>query len=394
MQDAIDAAALEILPRHGVDGLALTKVAEAAGLSNGPLYGRYDSSEDIALDLWDRFLREHFERLVTELAAWVADPSAAMSSSLHAELTAPSTATIAAVEIIAVARRFPLLADSVREQIERLLTRLRTDHPEFPETILAPAISVPIGITMYRGLLPSSSVDWPRALDSVRGATNDMKVRSGVTLDAPAIELTIPTASTGDATLDAFVDAVMSVVSRVGYERTTAHRIARAAGHSFSTAYAHASSKDELMRMAISLMIAQIISTGDVVFLELTGDDYVRSVVALQRGLTADSNRGLRQLRVESLLAAAHDETLGAALRASLTAALEGVSTVFDATLGSLDDAITTWHLSRAVGMGLVTASLAAPRLADLDWTPFARVAQHVIDEKVFTLVPGRAGSR
>ena len=393
VQEAIDAAVLRILPLHGVDGLALTKVAEAAGLSNGPLYGRYDSSEDIALDLWDRLLRAHFVQLTTALANWLTDPDASMPTDLVTELESPSPETIAAVEIIAVARRFPLLADSVRDEIERVLETLCAEHPKFPDTILLPAISALVGITMYRGMLPSALVDWPRALGFVRDAANAPDVRAGTRLDAVPVELSIPTATTGDENLDAFVDAVMTVVSRVGFERTTAHRIARAAGHSFSTAYSHAGSKDELMRMAIGAMIAQIINTGDVIFMDLSGEDYVRAVVSLQRGLTADSNRALRQLRVESLLAAAHDEHLGDALRAILSDALGRVSTVFEGSRTAIDDAITTWHLSRAAGMGLVTVSLAAPRLADLDWTPFARVAQHVIERTVFSLVPGRPGA-
>ncbi len=58
VQEAITASALELLAAFGVDGLALTKIAAHAGMSNGPLYGRYDSAEDVALELWEEKLRD------------------------------------------------------------------------------------------------------------------------------------------------------------------------------------------------------------------------------------------------------------------------------------------------------------------------------------------------
>ena len=395
VQTAIDAAALDLLCTHGLDGLALTKVAELASLSNGPLYGRYDSPEDIALDLWERCAREHFTTAVIEFADWLTTTGSDAPELGTRELEQPSPLTIAAVEIVAVARRFPLLADTVRTDLEALLTALARRRPELPTTLTTTALTVTIGRVMLRGLLPDEHTDWSRGAGFLRDVITDASKRTGPSYAPDPLALTMPSAASGDERLDVFIDAVASVVSRVGYERATAQRIARAAGQSFSSAYAHADSKDALMRAAISATIEQLIATGDVAFADLGGEDYLRAVVALERGLCSDTNRAIRTLRVETFLAALHHPELGEVLRASLTGALEFISSLFDPSLGSVADARAVWHVSRCVGIGTVTLSLAVPGLVDLDWTPFARLAQLVMEETVFGLIPaGTIGNR
>ena len=124
VQEAITASALELLAANGVDGLALTKIAAHAGMSNGPLYGRYDSAEDVALELWDSVLSNHFKKLILAFDEFSSSLGAEPSEWLLNELTKPSALTSGAVEIVAAARRFPLLVDTVRTDIESLFMAL------------------------------------------------------------------------------------------------------------------------------------------------------------------------------------------------------------------------------------------------------------------------------
>ena len=73
-------AALREVDAVGVDGLGMTSVARRAGLTTGALYGRYESSGEVAAALWTTVVRErHFALLDTAVAALVDDgPSAAV----------------------------------------------------------------------------------------------------------------------------------------------------------------------------------------------------------------------------------------------------------------------------------------------------------------------------
>jgi AcrR family transcriptional regulator len=183
----------------------------------------------------------------------------------------------------------------------------------------------------------------------------------------------MPAPDTGDVGLDEFVSAVMEVVARVGFEKTTAHRVARAAGHSFSSAYTHVGTKDELMHMAIGQMMAQIWQTGTASFLELGPEEYKKAIIALQNGLVAESNRPIRQLRTETTVAMRHHTDLAAAGRKRTAASLAIVSDAVEKAYPAA--AAAFWYLTAASGIGTVSLSLLTDSFRNLDWTPVAAVA-------------------
>jgi len=135
VQEAITASALALLAANGVDGLALTKIAAHAGMSNGPLYGRYDSAEDVALELWESTLSDHYRKLILAFDEFASSPDAEPSEWLLSELTKPSTLTAAAVEVVAVARRLPLLADTIRSDIDSLFAKICENSPFLPPAL-------------------------------------------------------------------------------------------------------------------------------------------------------------------------------------------------------------------------------------------------------------------
>lgn len=392
IQARIDTAAMELLVSSGVDGLALTKIAAAAGMSNGPLYGRYDSGEDIALELWEGGICAHGARLTSEIADFLFGSDGEMSQWLVDELTEPSPQTIGHAEIVAVARRMPLLSESVRDELDARFRRLAEAYPDPPISLRSIAATFPIGFAMHRDLLPGGARRWVDALTVCRRFVTDRSIWDLPDRDVDPLTLEMPTPETGDPILDEFVDAVMRVVSKVGYERTTAHRVARAAGHSFSSAYSHVGSKDELMVFAIGATIAQTVTIGDVSFLHLQGEAYVDRVCALWRALVSDDCRSLRQLRVETFLAAAHHSELGEQLRASFDRSIEFLPELLGGVgdPGLVDHVMVFWHLTRAVGLGQVAVSLDSPVLRDINWSPIATGAMRLANEVLYDRLPDR----
>ncbi len=376
VQEAITASALELLAANGVDGLALTKIAAHAGMSNGPLYGRYDSAEDVALELWDEKLRDHFRRLILEFDTFASSKDLEPSEWLLQELDAPSALTAAAIEIVCVARRFPLLVDSVRDEVDSLFQHICAEHPDIPPAICSLRLTVPTGCIVTSRSVPKSRPPWKAILLRFRESALDPANLNQQGLSASPVSLSIPAPDTGDVGLDEFVSAVMEVVARVGFEKTTAHRVARAAGHSFSSAYTHVGTKDELMHMAIGQMMTQIWQTGTASFLELSPEGYKNAILALQFGLLAESNRAIRQLRTETTVAMRHHTDLAAAGRKRTAASLAIVlDAVEKADPTATEDAAAFWYLTAANGIGTVSLSLLTDAFRNIDWTPLAALA-------------------
>ena len=376
VQEAITASALELLAANGVDGLALTKIAAHAGMSNGPLYGRYDSAEDVALELWDEKLRDHFRRLILEFDTFASSNDSEPSEWLLQELETPSALTEAAIEVVCVARRFPLLVDSVRDEVDSLFQHVCAEHPDIPPAICSLRLTVPTGCIVTSRSVPKSRPPWKAILLRFRDSALDPANLNQQGLTASPVSLSIPAPDTGDIGLDEFVSAVMEVVARVGFEKTTAHRVARAAGHSFSSAYTHVGTKDELMHMAIGQMMTQIWQTGTASFLELSPEGYKNAILALQFGLLAESNRPIRQLRTETTVAMRHHTDLAAAGRKRTAASLAIVlDAVEKADPAATEGAAAFWYLTAANGIGTVSLSLLTDSFRNIDWTPLAALA-------------------
>jgi len=386
VQTAITNSALELLATNGVDGLALTKIAANAGMSNGPLYGRYDSAEDVALELWDEKLRDHYALLIREFNEFASSPTAEPSEWLINELTRPSELTCGAIEVVAVARRFPLLVDSVRSDIEGLFRELCETNGLLPKALVTVRMTIPTGCVLTSRMVPKSRPPWRDILLRIRDASLDPTTWFE-DLDSPSpTPLVMPTPSTGDAGLDEFVSAVMAVVAKVGFEKTTAHRVARAAGHSFSSAYTHVGTKDELMHTAIAQMIEQIWRTGTTAFVSLDDDSYIRSAFALQRGLVAPENRQLRQLRVETVIATRHHPDLASVSQLRITEALSWIRKIFGTKDSAVIESPTSfWYLTNAHGIGMVSLSLLTDCFSEINWAPIGAISNRIASETTLT---------
>lgn len=378
----ISAAAFELLASNGVDGLALTKVAAAAGLSTGPLYNRYDSGEDIALELWEESIRDHGARMIGDLATYLFSPEGELSEFLDEELLEFSSATIAYSEMMAVARRFPLLIDPLRDELERQIGILADSAPNLPMSIAAVPISLLLGLPAVRDVHPPCRIRWRDVLAIAKSIIAERE-----TWDLPARASQIPTYEpvrprTGDETLDVFVAAVMDVVSKVGYERTSAHRVARSAGRSFSSAYSHIGSKHELMIYALTATIEQTMTVGGADYLVESRDGYIDRMSSMWNLLVTDQARSVRHLRIETVLAANHHPDLREAMRSKIARDLAELPIRLGRDLDDdkIDRANTLWCMIRALGTGQIVIINTTPILNDINWTSYSAAGRRLVE--------------
>lgn len=79
-------AAGQLFLAHGIEGVSLDAVADAAGFSKGAVYANFTGKEDLLLAVW----REHFAAKRMRLADSVAsaDEAAAVLGAIHATMTA------------------------------------------------------------------------------------------------------------------------------------------------------------------------------------------------------------------------------------------------------------------------------------------------------------------
>jgi AcrR family transcriptional regulator len=68
MRDGIYEAAVEVLGRHGLDGLTMDRVAEAAGIAKGSLYNYFRGKEELVALVFEKTV-EPARQAVTEILA-------------------------------------------------------------------------------------------------------------------------------------------------------------------------------------------------------------------------------------------------------------------------------------------------------------------------------------
>lgn len=388
---------LRLLGTAGLDRFTFSDVAKETGLSRAPIYARYDSPEDVAVELWQSTLRGELVRLFELSAEWHRGDAPEPSTELVEEFTTPSLAMSAVVEVMAVARRFPTLQDIVETSLDELIDKYLAGH-EGPPSIAISQLSVALGSVFLAPVLgPTSPEGWWSALPMLRDFSRDTTA-----WDVPAVILDpfeIPTtfAPTGDEIFDEFQPAINRVIARVGYEHATANRISREAGRTFNLLYAGFDSKEALMERVVQLWVDAGVDLALVPFIGVSPEKYVERSVASARSLVADVNRQFRNHRNEMVLAARHHPRIGADMaRRYLEAASAGLR-LFDAHYSGMDEEIgrdigRVGSLVRSNGFGLCLLASCTRTLEGLEWTPASTALQHLSWNRVIGRMSPRRG--
>lgn len=379
---------LQMLAESGLDGLSFSDLAQRSGLTRTPIYARYDSPEDVAVELWTDVLLDHLDHLMALDAEWYAGSSDRPSDELLSEFQAPSQRSAALVEVLAVARRFPYLQDVVVESFGRRVETYVAASGA-PRAVAVTQLAILLGTLFLAPVVgPTVGDGWALALPVAKELLTDAEAWSAPKRDVEPVEIPLPSPTFDDEILDVFVPAIMRVISRSGYEHASANRIARETDRAFNAVYERYESKEALMESVVAAWVEDGINIALTPFIGLGADEFIERSVTSGRSIVADVNRPFRNLRNEMTLAARHHPTIAAnTARLYRDAALRG-RVLFDQAYEGVDDEVflqlaLIGSLVRSNGFGLCLMATCLPSLSDLDFTPASTGHQRCLARRV-----------
>ncbi|MEI7991486.1 MAG: helix-turn-helix domain-containing protein [Actinomycetota bacterium] len=297
-------AAVVVLDLFGIDGLSARRVAEQAGLSTGAIYGRFENTDELLVEVWNRRLRSvvlaGLERSIRMSDPAVGDPDPVVPESFD-----PVAERVGAF-LIALAPRSDVLSEVVVPDVDASLRVMGVG----PGNSAISRARRAIAIAAYFGAMLNGSVsealhpDWVLCLRWWEEA----RARETLPLSGPVAWL--PPAriavESGNPELDVLLLATGEVMARAGVAGTTVTRIARRAGVPRSTVYAHFDSKDDLVQACIFQATASA--------RRLKSLTTPHGVASVAHRVTDPAGRQWRRRRIEGLLAAVYSPALASAV--------------------------------------------------------------------------------
>ena len=375
---------LRMLAERGLDLFSFSDLAKEAGLTRAPIYARYDSPEDVAIDLWATSLEASLAELFDLTAQWHRSDAPQPSPELLSAYVDPTPEQSAVVEVLGVARRFPSLQDIVQASLDDLIAKYVAGQ-DAPRAIALAQLSVTLGSVFLSPVVgPTVADGWTPSLVMLRDMFRDRSVWDLPPIEVDAFEIPIAGVTTGDELIDEFLPAINTVIARVGYEHATANRISREAGRAFNVLYERFENKEALMEFVVQESIDAGARLALNPFIGVSAETYLQRSAATGRSIVAPVNRPFRNLRNEMTLASRHHRSLAQdSARRYMKAALSG-RTLLEATYDGVDDDTMRTvgifgSLVRSNGFGLSLMAACTPSLADVDWTPASISLQRAI---------------
>lgn len=375
---------LRMLAERGLDLFSFSDLAKEAGLTRAPIYARYDSPEDLAVEMWQSTLEAELDRILELTRSWFVDRPEAPSPELVTLLTETGPEASALIELMAVARRFSYLQDIVEESLDRRIARY-IGSLDVPPAIAVVHLTVVFGAILLSPIFARfGSAIWTPALVFLRELVDDRSTWDLAPLDAVAVELPTEPGPIGDEVLDDFVPAIMRVVARSGYEHASANRISREAGRAFNVVYEQFDSKDDLMAYVVSAWVESGIQVALTPFVGVSGEEYLQRSVAMGRSLVAPINRPFRNLRNEMTLAARHHPTIADDCADKYLAAAIGGRSLFEQHYDGVTDEVMTriglaGSVIRSNGFGICLLASCCSALDAIEWTPASAALQRAL---------------
>ena len=182
------------------------------------------------------------------------------------------------------------------------------------------------------------------------------------------------------------------MIAQVGYDKASANRIARRAGHGFSSIYSHYESKEEFMEATVNLLIDQIITQSVQGFIGVTREEFIANSVANALGLSSEQNRLNRHLRTEVILAARHHLVISDHLNAAYELVIAFGREAYAQQFPTFTDEHTPilrakWLLVRSNGFGMSLLRSNTPMAAEIDWTPASIALRNLTERRLLDLL-------
>jgi AcrR family transcriptional regulator len=254
--EAIRAAAIEVMIDSGWDAMTFSEVARRAKLTVGAVYGRAESKAELGADLWTSTLHPALSAHLSDLTESIASAKSSGVMTAMASWSRPSGALQAAVALSIAA----LFDDDLREVIGRDMAELLDNHcgvsgNRTGASAAAAALTIGSAFGRVLGAAPGGLSTAPskgmaqREIDMSFARGRARALPRGPEIDF----MRMP--STNDPHLDLLQMAALDVIGRVGYRRATVARICRVAQVSSGSMFARFDSKADLVVSAASSML-------------------------------------------------------------------------------------------------------------------------------------------
>lgn len=354
---AIDERVLDssvaVICSHGPDGLNLSEVARAAGVTTGAVYGRYESREELLIDVWVKRAGPQIRALLD---------FAARAHSGDAEAVAEATMMLAARDRrLSAGFALMVMSSRVDELGEVVLQEVRgwfSDTPGWREALIP--IAFALGAVGLDSALGAPRRDWgtPLAWVAEAGAPAPRRRASAAPREDALADLI--QASTGDPVRDALLVSMASIVARGGLARATTARVARAAGYPQSAVFALWPTRADLIAEWAPTVAQGLVRSAAPAGRAAMQGDAVGAAQGLAE-IVGPTYRQARRMRLELVLTAMTDPVVDEALAASHDSSITYISQQ-EPGLRMLAEAV------RSVVMGLQLLEETVGGVADVDF--------------------------
>ena len=242
---AIRAAAVEHILRVGVDSIAFRDISNAAKLSHGAMYARFEDVEELLVDLWSHTLLPRAISLYEVVSNAVMNPSKKSVGAIMDRLRHPVPEDIVMLKVLWTSRRYVIVHEEVESFIHDYLDTSRNEIsvPLQSRTLTTFSFVLLTLFANFQGQIESEDLD---CFETTILETLQFPIDGVPSLvhDEPIIrEMQLPK----DGLREQLAYHTFLAVGRSGYSRATISRISRRADCSPGAIYKLYSSKEDLV---------------------------------------------------------------------------------------------------------------------------------------------------
>jgi AcrR family transcriptional regulator len=307
-EQILDAALAEVVA-VGFDPLGMHPVARRLGVTAGTIYSRHETPDELAVAVWSERCGRETLQLLDDCVETALGRRA--GDDLVERGVSGSDALMAGLEVLAIARRRPELAEVV---VPEVMERIRwNDRDPQQRSRIAFLIGIVWGMILHDNVSKSQPDVWRVAMTLILRA-----MRTEATLPEgewqPELGEHI-NARTEDALRDALINSASAVIGQVGLHSTTVSRVGRRAGLTAGAVYTQYASKDDLLIDAVRVLLDEAVSDNRPLTDRTVNRIEMGNVAAhlLTRG-GGQRRRPWLRFRLEAYIAASHRRDLAAIL--------------------------------------------------------------------------------
>jgi AcrR family transcriptional regulator len=369
---AIREAAIQSILKGGVDRLSLRDVGQQAGLTHGATYARYEDVDELLVDLWNSTLVHRALAMYELSVAAATEPSVESVGAVFEYLRDARAADVAAVHVLLVARRIPILHEEVEPFIQDYLDAKGpgSDATRARSLIVFGLLIVHVfGVQQFERQGEYLATIEKLILATLKFDPADV---AAVALHN-ADDRTIP--PPGENLKSQLAYATFGVVAKSGYVRATITRIARRAECSPGAIYKLYPSKEDLVIAAFrDIMRARWLRAANFANILEEG-----SLTQLLYSSSSVQNEVRQSFTMETTVASTHSDKIRLAVWAlfhELEDAVRSLSGTSENEIESLRYLVRS-ITSMVVAVNWLTTITTATR--DIDFNQFAEPFRRVI---------------